>query len=134
MSGKAVLASSLVALTFLTACQRDETVSAYGAADKVWRLMSIDDVPFTASATLTFPDPGTIAGEAPCNTYSTTMTVPYPWFEAGPIMTTRRTCPDQQSEDLFLKTMSEMTLSEVLGNTMILSTPDGSLMLFKADA
>lgn len=118
----------------LSACQRDETVSAYGAADKVWRLISIDDVPFAAPATLTFPEPGMISGQAPCNTYSTTMTVPYPWFEAGLIVATRSTCPDQQAENLFLETLSEMTLSEVLGNTMILSTPDGSLMLFKADA
>jgi heat shock protein HslJ len=122
-----------LATVALTACQADETVRAYGGADKTWRLVSIDDTAFAASATLTFPEPGRIAGQAPCNAYSAEMSVPYPWFETGPIAATRATCPDQQAETLFFQTLGEMTLSEVLGDTLILSTPEGRLMLFKAD-
>ena len=120
-------------LLALAACQGDETVKAYGGADKTWRLIAIDDVPFAASATMVFPEAGKIAGQGPCNSYFATMTVPYPWFEAGPIGSTKRMCPDHAAEARFFTALSEMTLSEVLGDTLLLSTPEGRTMLFKAD-
>jgi heat shock protein HslJ len=123
-----------LALMALAACQGDETVKAYGGADKTWRLVAIDDVPFAASATLVFPEAGKIAGLGPCNSYFATMTVPYPWFEAGPISSTKRMCPDHAAETAFFAALSKMTLSEVLGDTLLLSTPEGRTMLFKADA
>ena len=58
---------TLILLTvLLTACLGDESLRAYGAADKVWRVTELRDTPFTASATLTFPEPGLITGMAPC--------------------------------------------------------------------
>ncbi|MBW4707294.1 META domain-containing protein [Roseobacter sp. YSTF-M11] len=117
----------------LAGCRQDETVSAYGASDKVWRLMEMDDQAVRYRATLTFPEPGQITGEAPCNTYTATMAVPYPWFEAGAISTTRLACPGLADETEFLSTLSDMTLSEVLGDTLILSTPEDRKMVFKSD-
>jgi heat shock protein HslJ len=124
----------LVVTILAMGCAGDETLRAYGAAGKTWRLVELDDKPFAARATLVFPEQGKIAGLAPCNTYSATMSVPYPWFETGPIATTRTFCPDQAAETAFLAALAQMSLSEVLGNTLILSTPDGRIMLFKADA
>lgn len=124
--------ASLIGLGFLAACQGDETVRAYGGADKTWVLTELDARPFPARATLTFPEPGRIAGEGPCNTYAAEMSVPYPWFEAGPIRATKRACPDLASETLFLKALAAMTLSEVLENTLILRTADGLEMVFTA--
>ncbi|TMM52987.1 META domain-containing protein [Sulfitobacter sabulilitoris] len=108
----------------------DETVTAYGAADKTWRLTELSGQPFSANATLTFPARGKIAGSAPCNRYTADMTVPYPWFETGPIAATRRACPDLDAESLYFDTLRAMTLSEVLGDTLILSTPGGAHMVF----
>lgn len=68
----------LIVLLTLSACRRDETVTAYGAADKIWRLTEIDGKAVSYNATLRFPEPGQIAGDAPCNGYSGAMTVPYP--------------------------------------------------------
>ena len=120
-------------LSFIPACQADETLRAYGAADKVWVLSEINDAPFTANATLTFPDAETIAGSAPCNRYTAGMTVPYPWFEVGPIAATKRGCPELSQEALFFQTLTEMSLSEVLGDILILSTPEGQKMIFRSD-
>lgn len=120
-------------LSFIPACQADETLRAYGAADKVWVLSEINDQPFNAKADLTFPDEETIAGSAPCNRYSASMTVPYPWFEVGPIAATKRACPDLQDESFFFEKLREMTLSEVLGKILILSTPEGQKMVFISD-
>ena len=118
--------------TLAAGCARDETVGAYGAADKIWVLSEIDGQLFPAEATLTFPGPGRIAGQAPCNRYFADMAAPYPWFETGPIASTRRICPDDAAERAYFEALSAMTLSEVLGDTLILSTEDGRSMVFTA--
>lgn len=123
-------ALALVAL--LSACQGDETVAAYGAAGKTWHLTELDGVPFTARATVRFPEFGKIAGDGPCNRYSTSMTVPYPWFEAGTIQSTDMACPDLDAEHAFFAALASMSQSEVWGDTMILRTEDGQEMVFKA--
>lgn len=123
---------ALTLLSFIPACQADETLRAYGAADQLWVLTEIDGQPFLASATLTFPDEGTIAGNAPCNGYSASMSVPYPWFEVGPILSSKRACPSLAAETEFFDALESMTLSEVLGDVLILSTVEGRKMVFKA--
>jgi heat shock protein HslJ len=123
---------SLCVLSALAACERDETVRAYGGAEKTWRLIDLNDAPVTASATLTFTDDGKITGTAPCNGYSATMTVPYPWFEAGPILSTRRACPDLAAETAFFDGLRAAAQVEVLGDTMIVSNTEGLSMVFTA--
>ena len=123
---------SFIFLFLLTACRDDESVRAYGAADKKWRLIELAEKPFDASATLTFPETGRISGTAPCNTYSGAMTVPYPWFEVGPIAATKRACPDLASEAAFFSALKAVPLSEVLDDTLILSNTDGLKMVFTA--
>ena len=89
---------------------------AYSAADRIWTLVEINGQPFDANATLTFPGNDTIAGKASCNQYFASMTVPYPWFKVGPIRATKMACADLQKEAEYLKSLQQMTLSEVLGN------------------
>ncbi|WP_237096223.1 META domain-containing protein [Nereida sp. MMG025] len=114
------------------ACQNDETLSAYGAAGKTWVLTELDGAAFPARATLEFPQAGELAGQAPCNRFFGAQTVPYPWFKAENIAATKMACPDLPAEGQFLTALSEMTLSEVLGDTMILSNDAGREMVFKA--
>lgn len=116
---------------FLGYCS-DETLTGYGAAGQVFALQSIDDIPFTAHATITFPKQGQIAGSGPCNSFTASQDVPYPWFKAGPIAATKRACPDLQAEALYFETLSKMTLSEVSGPNLILSTAEGDKMVFQA--
>ena len=98
---------SLILLVLLAACRDDESVRAYGGADKEWRLIELNDQPFEAKVTLTFPEAGRIAGNAPCNSYNGSMTVPYPWFEAGAIAATKRACPDLAAESSFFTALEE---------------------------
>ena len=116
----------------LAACRSDETISAYGAADIEWQLTEMDDQPFAATATLYFPEPGRIAGTAPCNTYSATMDAPYPWFDAQQLSLTRMACNDLTIEHRFLQALQDMTLSEVSAGTLILSNVTGREMVFTA--
>lgn len=122
----------ILSMVLLMACQSDESLAAYGAADKTWVLIELDGTPFTARATLTFPEAGKLAGQAPCNRYFGAQTVPYPWFKAEGVGSTKMACPDLDAESTYFKALSEMTLSEVLGDTMILSNDDGREMVFKA--
>lgn len=124
----------LIASTiFLSACLSDETVSAYGAAGKTWVLQEIDGKSFSSRATLTFPTPKQIAGEAPCNAYSAPFDAPYPWFEIGQIASTKRTCAYQSDEDRYLSTLRAMTLAEVSGAVLVLSDANGREMVFSSD-
>ena len=123
---------AILCLIALLACKPDETIAGYGAAERVWVLTELDGAAFAAKATLQFPEPGRIAGDAPCNKYSGAMTAPYPWFEAGQMAVTRMACPDLVAESAFFEALSDMTQSEVSGDTLILTNEDGREMVFKA--
>lgn len=119
-------------LIALAACAPDETLHAYGAGGRSFALQSIDGSAFGAAATLAFPEPGRIAGRAPCNAYSGTQSAPYPWFVPGPLVVTRMGCPDLAEETRYLQALSEMSLAEVSGDTLILSDETGREMVFIA--
>ncbi|WP_298298093.1 META domain-containing protein [uncultured Litoreibacter sp.] len=128
-----MIRAALLLPLFLGFCQGDETLTGHGAAEKVFTLRSINGEPFNARATITFPEEGKIAGQGPCNSYSAIQEVPYPWFKAGPILATKRACPDLDAESLYFKTLSDMTLSEVSGIHLILSTAEGEKMEFEVE-
>lgn len=128
---KPLVILALAALPF-SACGGDETARAYGAADKVWTLSELDGETFPATATLTFQQTGRIEGAGPCNRYTARMTAPYPWFEAKAIATTRSICAEFEAETAYLAALGTVTLAEVAGNTLILSTPDDLTMIFTA--
>lgn len=123
---------TLPLIVSLLNCSGDETLSGHGAADRTWQLTEIDGTTFDARATITFPEEGKIVGEAPCNRYFAAQLQPYPWFEAAEIGTTRRACPDLARETAFLDALGAMTLAEVTETTLILSTPEGREMVFRA--
>ncbi len=119
-------------LIMLAACDSDETLRAYGAGDRTWWLTELNGKPFTATATFTFPEKNRIVGSAPCNSYSAPMTVPYPWFKVGPIAATKRACPELAAETDFFEGLRAASISEVLGDMMILSNTEGLSMVFTA--
>ena len=124
----------LIALTVMltTACQADETVTAYTDGTTVFALQSIGGLPFRATATIDLSEAGKITGQAPCNRYFADQSAPYPWFSAGPIGSTRMACPDLAAESEFFATLESMTLAEVVGDTLILSNHVKSEMVFQA--
>lgn len=117
----------------LSFCQGDETISGYLSADAVWTLETINGVGFDARATLTFPEEGKVAGDAPCNSYSGTQIVPYPWIGIENLAVTRKACSELPQETTFLATLTDMTIAEVSGNTLILTNDQGNEMVFRAD-
>lgn len=121
----------LIGVIVLTGCHRDESARAYGAADRVWSVVELDSRPFDQTATLTFPEPGRISGTAPCNSYSASMTAPYPWFQADAIVVTKLSCPDIGAETAYLTALAEMTQSEVSGDVLILSNAQKREIVFR---
>ena len=121
-----------VALLFaLPNCAGDETISGYADTTATYALSDIAGTAFIARAAIRFPTEGRIEGQGPCNAFSAAQTVPYPWFDAGAIMATRRACPDLPAETEFFAALSEMTLAEVQGDVLILSNEDGREMTFR---
>lgn len=125
-------AGVLFVLLSLAACQRDETISGYSDNTTQWTLQEIDGEPFTARATLSFPEKGKIAGQAPCNRFFGMQTKPLPWFGAEQITATEMACENLEQESRFFAALSEMTLAETLGDVLILSNGAGREMVFRA--
>lgn len=124
--------AALALFAWIQACERDETVAGYGAAGKTWRLTELDGRSFNDRATLAFSDVGQIAGDSPCNRYTASMTVPYPLFGIDAFASTDMACITSDAETRFFAALAEMTLSEILGDTLILRTEDDREMVFKA--
>lgn len=123
----------IIAFTcLLSACQADETVTAYLPGPSVFHVVSIDGEPFDDIATIDLSEAGRITGKAPCNQYSADQKAVYPWFEAGMITSTRMACPNLDAEALYLSALFEMTLSEVAGDILILSNTQGREIVFQA--
>ncbi len=122
----------LAVILMLTVFQRDETLRSYGGAGTEWQLAEINGAPFNATATLRFPSRNVIAGSAPCNSYRSTNTVPFPWFEAGPIAATRMACPDLAAEAAFFEALDAATIGKVVEDRLILSNDEGDLLIFTA--
>ena len=124
----------LLPVLVLAACGfgRDETLTAYGAGGQRYALVSIDGAPFTGHATLSFPGPGLISGQAPCNSYSGSSDIPYPWFDGTRLAVTRRACPEMATEAAFFEALADMTVAEISGPVLLLTAPGtGRSMVFE---
>lgn len=127
-----MLRASLLFALALGACQKDETLTAYGAADAVWQLVEVNGQSFPARAELTFPAEGELAGQGPCNSFSGKQTLPYPWFKVENLSATRSACPDLETEGAFFAMLMAASLVEIAGDTMILSNESSLQMIFTA--
>ncbi|MEM9966992.1 MAG: META domain-containing protein [Pseudomonadota bacterium] len=112
----------------------DETIRAYGAADKKWRLVELNTMPVAQQVTLSFRSLGRLHSNGPCTSYTARMRVPYPWFALENLKAGKRSCPESKLEIDYVRTLQQATLSEVFGDTLILSNAESVLLVFKADA
>ncbi len=122
----------ILGILSLTACQNDETVTAYTDGPFVFALQSIDGVTEDGTATIDISVAGKISGQAHCNRYFADQTAPYPWFALGPIGSTRMACANLKAEATFFDALADMSLAEVVGTTLILSNDRGREMVFQA--
>jgi heat shock protein HslJ len=97
-----------------------------------WRLVSLNGADFTARATMVFLSDGTLQGEGPCNSYGGQLSALPPDWTLGPIRATRMACDALQEETTFFTTLSTMTAAAVTADTLTLTAPDGSSMVFTA--
>ena len=123
----------LILFALATASCADETISGYADRDAVYRLEEFEGAAVPWQATITVPEKGRVAGQAPCNAYAADQRVPYPWFELGPIAATRRACLHMQGETQFFAALSRVTLAEVAGKVLVLSDDDGPVMVFRTE-
>lgn len=121
---------ALASLLALTGCKSGPGYHA----GVTWQLAEIGGVPFRGVATLTFPEEGRLAGEAPCNSYFADQAGDYPAFAPGPIGATRRACPGLPLELAYLAALERMTGAEIneAGDRLTLSGPQGISMVFRA--
>ena len=123
---------SILALLGAASCGADETVTAYGGANKVWLLIEMNAQPITTEITIEFQGDGQVVGQAPCNRYISQNSAPYPWIKLSAIASTRRACSELALEGRYLKTLATMTEVEVFQDTLVLRSDNGAEMMYKS--
>lgn len=124
--------TALVLTLSLSACFGTNREDGADPTGHVWVLQSLHGAPFPAQASLSFPNQGRIEGTAPCNRYSATMETKLPAFVVGPILSTRRACPDLALETAYFKALKAVERAEGNATTLTLMGPDGRDMVFTA--
>ncbi|MEL6690534.1 MAG: META domain-containing protein [Pseudomonadota bacterium] len=123
---------AIALLAFIGGCAADETISGYLDTGTTWQLTEMNGAPFGATATIQFPEEGSVTGKAPCNRYTASQAAPYPWIDIGPIAATKLACPELAAEGTFFAALDAMTLAEVSGPVLILNGENGEEMIFTA--
>ena len=90
----------------LMGCQPDETLSGYVPDGAEYRLEELNGLEAPARLDLRITKAGDLSGEGPCNRFSGKQTAPYPWFELGPLLMTKRACPNLQAEGQLMAALS----------------------------
>lgn len=121
-----------LALMSLGGCLTADPADVYTNPDRVWALTALNGSTFSATATLTFPKTGGIAGKAPCNCFFGEVTGVYPQFEVGPLGSTRMACPDLRAEAAYFRALEAATTATATDNTLILTNTSGLEMIFKS--
>ena len=114
------------------------TAEAPGLEGPVWVLTSLGGEPVEARAFLRF-DPAVqggprVSGEAPCNLFNGA------WSGAaeggalslGPLIATRRFCPEMSVEDAFLRALGAAAEATREGDTLTITSPDSAALVFAA--
>ncbi|WP_247744790.1 META domain-containing protein [Shimia sp. R11_0] len=114
----------------LANCGPSETVTQYGGSTYDWRLTEIDGTEVTYQATLELSENGAVDGAGPCNGFSGSQSAPYPWIDIQIDFVEELYCADIDHEEAYLAALSEMSLVEVAGTTMIMSNEAGRQMVF----
>lgn len=126
-----MIRSSLILLSILTTCFKDETVSGQTEGADIWVLATMNEAPVAPRVTITFPEEGRIAGQAPCNSYFGDQTVPLPWFEVKGLGSTKMACPELGLEVQYFSLLQKMTTAEIIGDTLVLRTDTGDALVYK---
>ncbi|MEP1961866.1 META domain-containing protein [Tateyamaria sp.] len=127
-----MIRATIALLAIVSGCQQDETVAAYGPVDVTWQLSSLNGAPFNARANITFTEGGNFSGQAPCNSFSSASSLPYPWFEAGPILASKAACPELAEETAFFKALSSMSRAIFDNGQLAMANDEGGEMVFTA--
>ncbi|WP_299424978.1 META domain-containing protein [uncultured Shimia sp.] len=115
----------------IAACATTETVTQYGGTAYDWKLVEIDGTAVTYDAELAFASDGGVHGEGPCNGFSGKQSKPYPWVDIQIDFVEELYCSGIDNEEAYLAALMEMTLIEVSGPNMVMSTDTGRQMVFK---
>lgn len=139
------LSSLVIALTLLAGCAapvvpvvpplpNDVSSVAIDPADvesgATYALAAIDEVPFTARATIVFGPGDAVGGMGPCNRWSADLVSTLPTFQLGGIIATEMACDDLAAEQTFFRSLALMSRATFLDGSVVLAGLQGSTMVF----
>ena len=123
----------IAAAFFVRPYWTDETISGYAAYDR-YVLTEIIGQAVIGDVTIDFSEEGRVSGQGPCNRYFAEQLAPLPWFELGPIGSTKMACPHLEFETQYFTALMRARFAEALGDVLTLSDENGVILSFKAVA
>ncbi len=118
---------------FLTGTVPEVVAEAPGfpKASTVWSLAEINGALYTSATSLTFPNPGEMAGRGPCNSFQGRIDGGAEDFRIVDLRVTRQTCVGQANETAFFDTLNDMTRIEMEEAMLVMHGADGIRMVFQ---
>jgi heat shock protein HslJ len=98
-----------------------------------YTLGAIDEVSFTARATLVFGPGDQVGGQGPCNRWSADLTSTLPAFQIGPIVATEMACDDLVAEMTFFRSLALMEEASFLDGYLFLKGYQSMTMAFRLE-
>jgi putative lipoprotein len=135
-----ILLAVVAALTFAGCCNCGKISSRTGSlTGSPWQLVQIDGRTFAAAAesyTLNFAADNNVSGKGDCNRLSGTYASDREkgTLSFGPLVATRMMCPDQASENAFIKALDTIDSYKIDGRMLVLfADGEQKMMLEKRD-
>jgi hypothetical protein len=126
-----MLCDVILPYLFLKFCQTDETLAAYAEQDRDYQITEVLGQPAAFTAALRFPGRMRFQIETPCAVLDGRITAPLPWFEAQKITFAPRPCDDSPWQTDLMKILKTVTLAEIAGDTILLSSDARVALVFR---
>ena len=122
--------ATILALTLAACAPAPAPDAAQG--QQVWRLSTVDNLPFGAEVSITLSDKGRhISGQGPCNGCSADIiNDAYPAVRVINVTSTKMACPKLAEENYFLEALSKTTGQIAAPELLIFSSTSGHRLEF----
>lgn len=121
----------LVLAAVLTCSSIPALAADFPVSDQVWELVSVNGTPYQFKGSAVFPEPGRIAGSAPCNRYMGNLAGTLEEFAIGPLAATQMACADLDAEQTFLEYLQAVNTGKLSDDVLVLTDNDQVTLEFR---
>ena len=97
----------------------------------IYQLVELYGRPFLPNANVRFESDDRLAGDSPCNLWTSNQVARYPGFDVENLIATKRVCDDMSEETAFFSALSTANRQSLSNGVLILTDDRGRRMVFR---